>query len=210
MDCPDYRYSPNYHCMYTFNPGTNPAYAATPTLSQYVSVSGQISPRRTNLEETPTDHRLYTDGSTVEMKVINPDKRSDIRLYMLRNVDCDELSSPADINRIVFEQLGQNIVSKDLTFDVGYYKGTKRVTILSADDMRDVKRLLRSTGSKVTLWCMGLSTKQASVGKRTRDKPNSDSEISDSDDEPRRAKTKRKSTKRSKHEEQQELELTIL
>ena len=107
-------------------------------------------------------------------------------------------------NRIVFEQLGQNIVSKDLTFDVGYYKGTKRVTILSADDMRDVKRLLRSTGSKVALWCMGLSTKQASVGKRTREKPNSDSEISDSDDEPRRVKTKRKSTKRSKHEEKQE------
>ena len=180
MDCPDYRYSSNYHCTYIFNPGANPAYAATPTLSQYVSVSGQISPRRTNLEETPADHRLHTDGSTVEIKLINPDK-SDIRLYILRNVDCDELSSPADINRIVFEQLGQNIVSKDLTFDVGYYKGTKRVTILSADDMRDVKRLLRSTGSKVPLWCMGLSTKQASVGKRTRDKPNS--EISDGEGE---------------------------
>ena len=79
MDFPDYRYydrSPNYHCTYSFNPGSTPTcvnHAAAPTLSQYVSVSG---PGRANHASRET-----TDGATVDVKVINPDKKSDIRLY---------------------------------------------------------------------------------------------------------------------------------
>ena len=131
MDFPDYRYydrSPNYesHCTYSFNPGSTPTcvnHTAAPALSQYVSISGQISPGRASREEGTS--RETIDGATVDVKVINPDKRSDIKLYVLRNVDCGKLSSPTDINKLIFEQLGHNIVPRDLKFDVGYYKGTK-------------------------------------------------------------------------------------
>ena len=137
---PEYGYysdrSPNYH--YSFNPSHATYHAGSlPNVAQYVSVGGQISPRREDCEAGPSGN-----GTTVEIKVINPDKRSENKLFTLRNVDCDKLGSPMDINKIIYDQLGQNLVSKGLTFDVGYYRGNKRVNSLGSDDMQDVRKLL--------------------------------------------------------------------
>ena len=151
-------------------------------------------------------HKLMLQD--IEIKVINPDKRSENRLFTFRNVDCDKLSSPVDLNKIIFDQLGQNLVSKDLTFDVGYYRGNKRVNILSSDDMQDMRKLVRnkdSSGvSSCTLWCMGLSAKKdVDSGKRTRDQTDSESDT-DSDPGTKRRKRRKKSTKKSRHEEKLE------
>ena len=198
-----YDRSPNYH--YTFNPNHTTYHASNtlPSVAQYVSVGGQISPGRADHGAGPS-----SNGITVEIKVINPDKRSENRLFTLRNVDCDKLSSPIDLNKIIFDQLGQNLVSKDLTFDIGYYRGNKRVNILGSDDMQDVRKLLRnkdSSGvSSCTLWCMGLSAKKdVDSGKRTRDQTDSESDT-DSDPGTRRPKRRKKSTKKSRHEEKLE------
>ena len=97
---PEYGYysdrSPNYH--YSFNPSHTTG--SPPNVAQYV---GQISPGRADCEVEPS-----SNGTTVEIKVINPDKTSD-KQFTLRNVDCKSM----DLNK---NQLGQNLV---LTFDVG-------------------------------------------------------------------------------------------
>ena len=92
-------------------------------------------------------------------------------------MDCDKLGSPVDLNKIIFDQLEQNLVSGDLTFDVGYYRGNKRVNILGYDDMQDVRKLLRNGQLRsFILWCMGLSAKKdLDLGKCTRDHTDSDS-----------------------------------
>ena len=170
-----------------------------------MSVGGQISPGRADREVGPSNN-----GISVDIKVINPDKRSENKLFTLRNVDCDKLGSPVDLNKIIFDQLGQNLVSRDLTFDVGYYRGNKRVNILGSDDMQDVRKLLRnrdSSGiSSCTLWCMGLSAKKdVDLGKHTRDQTDSDSAAdTDSDSGSKRSKRKKKPVKKSRHEEKLE------
>ena len=206
---PEYSYysdrSPNYH--YAFNPSHATYHAGNtlPNVVQYVSVGGQISPGRADREVRPSNN-----GITVEIKVINPDKRSENKLFMLRNVDCDKLGSPMDLNMIIFDQLGQNLVPRDLTFDVGYYRGNKRVNILGSDNMQDVRKLLRnrdSSGvSSCTLWCMGLSAKKdVDLGKCTRDHTDSDSAAdTDSDSGSKRSKCKKKPVKKSRHEEKLE------
>ena len=202
LDYGYYNRSPNYRCNYAFNPSQATYHGnALPSVAQYVNVGGQISPGR------PPDHHEAgpsNNGTTVEIKVINPDKRSEIRLFKLRNVDCDKLSSPVDLNKVIFDQLGQNLVSKDLAFDVGYYMGNKRISILGTDDMEDVRKLLRNKDSSgVTLWCMGLSKRDLDLGKRsTRDLTDSGS---DSDSEGhKRVKRRKKSAKKSRQEEKLE------
>ena len=46
------------------------------------------------------------------------------------------------------------LVSRDLTFDVGYYRGNKQVNILGSDDMQDVKKLLRNRESSIRSFIM--------------------------------------------------------
>lgn len=108
-------------------------------VAQYVSVGSQISPGRADGEVGPSNN-----GTTVEIKVINPNKRSKNKLFTLRNVDCDKLGFPRDLNKTIFYQLGQNLISNDLTFDVGYYRGNKCLNILGYDNMQDVRKLLRN------------------------------------------------------------------
>ena len=201
-----YDRSPN-HYHYSFNPTTTYRAGNTrvPNVAQYVNVGSGISPVRAGHGAGPGPS---SNGTTVEIKVINPDKRSESRLFTLRNVDCDKLGSPMDLNKTIFDQLGQNLVSKDLAFDVGYYRGNKRVNILGSDDMQDVRRLLRnkdSSGvSSCTLWCMGLSAKKdADLGKRTRDQTDSESDT-DSDSGTKRSKRKKKPAKKLRHEEKLE------
>ena len=109
-----------------------------------------------NLESSPS--KTLT---TVAVKVINPEKKSESKLFMLRNVGIDKLDSLPELKHVILDQFGGEIVSADLKFDVGYFRGNKRVCLLNADDMNDVKKLFRSSdGHNVTLWCMGCSRKR--------------------------------------------------
>ena len=90
-----------------------------------MNVGSGISPVRADHGAGPGPS---SNETTVEIKVINPDKSSESHLITLTNVDCDKLGSPMDL-KTIFDQLGQNLVSKHLAFDVGYYRGSKRVNI---------------------------------------------------------------------------------
>lgn len=149
-----------------------------------------------------------SNGITVEIKVINPDKRSEIKLFTLRNVDCDKLGSPMDVNKFIFDQLGQNLVSKDLTFDVGYYRGNKRVNILGSSDMQDV-RILRNKDSSGVSSCTysmvyGTISKERYGPGETYTRSTDSAADTDSDCGSKRSKRKKKPVKKSRHEEKLE------
>lgn len=186
----------SYDNMFTFNTGPI-----------HISRSGslaQYSPPVTQNEEREMPHEGYSDAITppttpssskaVSVKVINPDKKSESKLLMLRNVDSSKLDSPCELKRMIFDQFGGEIVPSNLRFDVGYYRGNKRVCLVSVNDMEDVNKLLRSTdGHEVTLWCMGCTTKQK--GKRTHATSDVDSNDSSSVNERPAKKSKKKKSR---------------
>ena len=91
---------------------------------------------------------------SVSVKVINPSKKSDTRLFILRNVELQKLKTPENMNKLLLSQLEQEIVAKE-SFEMGYFQGNKCVWVRNKDDFQEVVKLLRS--KCVTLWCMGKS-----------------------------------------------------
>ena len=59
-------------------------------------------------------------------------------LLMLRNVNTSKLDSPRELKQLILDQFGGEIVPGDLKFDVGYFRGNKRVCLVSVDDMEGV------------------------------------------------------------------------
>ena len=156
-----YQYSsPSYH-MYNFNPlpiapidrSSSSAYM---DCQDHEDFEAEYDVYDDNLESSPS--KTLT---TVAVKVINPEKKSESKLFMLRNVGIDKLDSLSEVKHMIFDHFGGKIVSADLKFDVVYFRGNKCVCLLNADDMNDVKKLFRSSdGHNVTLWCMGCSRKR--------------------------------------------------
>ena len=89
------------------------------------------------------------------MKVINPSKKSEAKLFILRNVDVLSLSDPEKVRTLLTDQFREE-VSEEQHFDFGYYHGNKRVWVRNKEDLRAVKDLLLSDEKQcsVSLWCM--------------------------------------------------------
>ena len=100
--------------------------------------------------QTPTQNYV-----SVAVKVINPIKKSDTKLYMLRNIDKDNVGTLSNFKETIFEQFGDKVVSSELEFEIGYYQNNKRIWVRNEDDFNDVKRLIHSNDT-ITLWCMGV------------------------------------------------------
>ena len=147
------------------------------------------------VSETPTGPVL----PTVAVKVISPTKRSDAKLFMLHNVDVQQLSRPEDVREVIADQLGEDIVSSASHFEIGYFKGNKRVWVRNEKDTREIQRLLQSSSHSVTLWCMGKSEPITTTTKRSA----ACVQISDSDSD-EDAKLPHKRKKLSKYEQKLE------
>ena len=127
----------------------------------------------------------------LNIKVINPDKKSESQTFVLRNIT-GAVSTPPQLREEILKQFGPELVPDDLDFPVGYTKGGNKVWIRTATDVQDVWNFIRSNES-VSLWCHGVSV-SAPKGKRPKDF--SSETDSDSDDsfkyKKRRKKKKRK------------------
>lgn len=90
------------------------------------------------------------------MKVINPSKKSEAKLFILRNVDVLSLSDTEKVRKLLTDHFREE-VSKEQYFDFGYYHGNKRVWVKNKEDLLAIKELLVSNEKQcnVTLWCMG-------------------------------------------------------
>ena len=109
----------------------------------------------------------------IPIKVINPSKKRESKTYML-NIPIDRMDNLKTLREYILEQLGKNVVSFDLHFDVGYFSSTHKICFVDGDDVKAELKRLFERGK--TLWCDGKSTKPGVAAVVCVD--------SDSDDEP--------------------------
>ena len=121
----------------------------------------------------------------VNVKLINPDKKSHFETYVLRGVGPQNVTSSIHLKQQIFEQLGCKLVSSKLDFPVGYNKLGSKLWIRSDADIKDVWSFM-DRGESVSFWCHALHAVQS---------PNSEDDNTD-DDFPIR-KPKRKKRKKS-------------
>ena len=65
----------------------------------------------------------------IPIKVINPSKKRESKTYML-NIPIDRMDNLKTLCEHILEQLGKNVVSFDLHFDVGYFSSTHKSALL--------------------------------------------------------------------------------
>ena len=152
MDYSEYCCCPNYH-LYSFQ--------ATQT-SGFPPVLETCSTRLGSTSRAGTGSSTSTTGLTalsptvpsIAIKVINPSKKTEAKMFLLQNIEFDNFKSPESMKQLLVDQLA-TIVCENVA-EMGYFRGNKRIWIRNDEDMKEVQRLLRSKDShNVTLWCMG-------------------------------------------------------
>ena len=92
----------------------------------------------------------------VPIKVFSPNKKREFKTYML-SVSKD-FSSLKHLRTEILDQLGKDIVTFDLSFDVGYLSGTHKIVFTDKDDvMRELRQKNR------VLWCEGKPQKRGDL-----------------------------------------------
>ena len=173
MEYPYSSANPNYH-LYPFNhqaTGTGtvlPGYGAHPRVSQSVNIDLSGTPRpsvsQSVIDLSGHQHEAHHSpvGSeililpTLSVKVVNPSKKSDIKLFILRNIEFECFDQHEDVREMLSTQLADEI-SGEPNFDFGYFKGNRRVWVKSVEDLHEIQRLFKSNTSigGAVLWCMG-------------------------------------------------------
>ena len=157
-------------------------FAPTPSSSQS-TVPGPSAP-----EGTRTDTFILPK---VTIKCINPDRKSEYKNYLIRDVDSTNMQTLSGVKSVLKEELGE-VVPAGFDFDVGFYSGNKQVWMRTDCDVHEFLGILEEEPDCV-LWCMGRSTKNR-VRVRRPSLDDSDSEV------PKRSK-KKKTTQEEKQEQ---------
>ena len=128
-------------------------------------MGGRLSGQATSTEPSisPVSGISQSSPSTVKLnvKVINPEKKSQSETYVLRNISCHKISTPDGLKEEILTQFGSDMVSNKLDFPVGYMKGGTKVWIRTESDVQDVWSFVRC-GDSVSLWCHGVHIPAAS------------------------------------------------
>lgn len=131
----------------------------------------------------------------LNVKVINPAKKSQCQTFVLRGVSGSTITTPMHLKKEILKQFGSELVPGDLDFPIGYTKSGTKVWIRTDSDVADVWSFLRNNEA-VSLWCHGVSE----VSKHQ--KGYSSASDSDSDDSRSyKKKSKRKKKKLSAYDE---------
>ena len=74
-----------------------------------VDDSGDVERSPAWVQVQPTSKQAQSTPSllSVPVKIINPDKKSEAKLYMLRDVDKENLGTLTDFKEMIFEQFGE-------------------------------------------------------------------------------------------------------
>ena len=87
----------------------------------------------------------------LNVKIINPLKKSSFETYILRQVGPFNISTPLQLKQQILKQFGDKLVSSKLDFPIGY---TKSVWIRSDADIEDIW----SFGDTPSIWCHGVQS----------------------------------------------------
>lgn len=95
----------------------------------------------------------------VTVKVVNPDRKSEYKNYLVRDVDPTCVQTLNEVKSLLKEELGE-ILPTGFQFDIGFYRGNKQVWMRTDSDVQEFWQLLREKPECV-LWCMGRSGKKS-------------------------------------------------
>ena len=124
------------------------------------------------------DQDSATSTYTIALKVLNPQNKKDYTMFTLRDLTEEDLSSPNSIKEAIFVQVGEDIVSRKLDFQVGFTIKSHKMWINNDRDIHDVLEILKTR--KFTLWCIGVGPNAAKKCTHARE---DDSESNTSDTE---------------------------
>jgi len=105
------------------------------------------------------------------LKLLTRTKKSESKLFILRNVELSSIETPENMRSLLIEKLGQDLVAKEPGFEMGYFRSNKRVWVRNQDDVKEVVKRLSKDNHCFTLWCMGKS-----MSKRVIELSDSDSD----------------------------------
>ena len=108
---------------------------------------------------TPGPLEKTTTHKPLALKVINPKKKKDFKVYQLDYLK--EVTSESKLKQCIFNKVGKNVVRYDLDFEVGYIEGTKRMSFPS-DEFEETLRSIEVEGKY--LWCFGLTEESTDDG----------------------------------------------
>jgi len=126
---------------------------------------------------------------SVSIKVINPDKKSESKLFILRNVELRRIETPESMRSLLTEKLGQDLVAKEPGFEMGYFQSNKCVWVRNQGDIKVVITVSKDSHC-FTLWCM-----EKSMSKRVIELSDSDSDGGLTIPQPKRKKSSKYSEK---------------
>ena len=159
-----------------------------PVYGPYVAPSIQSHWNPTVTQQTvsqPPQRPTIVDFS---IKVINPERKRDAKNFVLRAIEPETLETVESLREEILEQLGENVASFQLNFDVSYMAGNQRICFKEKDKIGP--QLLKLAENDSQLWCEGLSSKphkHARSGSIVID-----SSGSDDDNRPTKARKKRR------------------
>ena len=128
-----------------------------PVYGPYIALSIQSHWNPTVTQQTvsqPPQRHTIVDFS---IKVINPERKRDAKNFVLRAIEPETLEIVESLREEILEQLGKNVVSFQLNFDVGYMGGNQRICFKEKDKIGPQLLKLAENGSQ--LWCEGLTSK---------------------------------------------------
>lgn len=89
------------------------------------------------------------------IKVVNPKCRREAKTYILHTISVSDITTLKRLKEMILEQLGKNVVSFRLGFDVGYVvSGANRICFSQSDDVKSELGMIVKKG--YSLWCEGL------------------------------------------------------
>ena len=89
------------------------------------------------------------------VRIINPDKKRDSQVFVLRSITKKLLSTPKTLITEMQRQFGPQLVPTTHSFPIGYMKGSTKVSVRTAADLSDIWTNV-SNGDQVVLWCQGV------------------------------------------------------
>lgn len=94
---------------------------------------------------------------SLNIKLINPDKKSVFETYVLREVGSFNAATPIQLRQQILKQFGDKLASSKLDFPVGYFRSGCKLWIRSDDDIKDVWSFIEK-GESISIWCHGISS----------------------------------------------------
>lgn len=113
-----------------------------------------VTNTRYALAPCSTQPQSIQRGYCVYLKVLSPLNKKDFRMFTLRDIRPDEISTLDELKEEVFMQCGEGAqLPRTLEFTMGYFCRSQKLWINNKHDLQDAWNIVRKS-EKLTLWAL--------------------------------------------------------